>query len=66
MKVERDRCTATLRGLADLPVHESFSLWGKLAPPAGAGLEAQLASRTSRGGTTDEASGIVYFGTSVE
>lgn len=64
MRVEREQCTSTLRGLANLPVHESFSLWGK--PTLGSGMLAQLSARTEEGAPTNLVTGYCYFGTSVD
>ena len=61
--MERERCSSTLRGLADLPVHESFSLWGKPTLP---NEMAELAARTEAGGSTDLVTGNCYFGTSAD
>ena len=63
LRVERDRCSSTLRGLAGLPVHEGFSLWGK---PAVASAQAELQARSKSGGRSDLASGHCYFGTSAD
>ena len=67
LKVNRDRCSETFRGLADLPLRESFSLWGK---PLTESLEAEIQARTPHGGTVDRVDGRlccgeverVYFG----
>ena len=63
MRVERERCTSTLRGLANLPVHESFSLWGK---PTIGSAQAELDARSAAGGSTDLVTGHCYFGTSAD
>ena len=64
LRVERDRSDATLRGIGDLPVFESFSLWGT---PGLGSPEAELAARTQAGGTSsDQIDGSIYFGTSAD
>jgi len=47
LEVKRDRCSETLRGIADLPLRENFALWGKPV----LGLEAELRARLGPGGT---------------
>lgn len=44
LKVDRDRCSETLRGIADLPLRESFTAWGK--PQLS--LEAELGARMGK------------------
>ena len=63
IQVERERSTSTLRGLANLPVHESFSLWGK---PTLRSKESELLARTPAGGSSDAITGYCYFGTSAD
>ena len=63
MRVERERCTSTLCGLANLPVHEGFSLWGK---PTIGSAQAELDARSAAGGSTDLVTGHCYFGTSAD
>ena len=46
-QVHRDKCTETFRGIGDLPLRESFRLWGK---PLHETVEAELWARTDRGG----------------
>jgi hypothetical protein len=64
MRVDRLRCTSTLRGLADTGIFEDFSLWGK--PEVGTSPLAELAARSEAGGTSDELSGRIYFGVSLD
>lgn len=56
------RVISTLRGIGDLPVRESFSLWGR---PVLGSVEAELSSRTEEGAArVDRCDGNVFFGTS--
>jgi hypothetical protein len=60
LRVDRDKSSSTLRGIADLPVRESFSLYGV---PVLDSPEAEFAARIDAGATTDRVDGRVYFGT---
>ena len=61
LRVERERCTSTLRGIGGLPVHEGFSMWGR---PETATASAELKARSQTGGSSDLVSGNCYFGSS--
>ena len=63
LRVIRDSCTSTLRGMGGLPVHESFSLYGK---PVLSSLEAELSARSAEGSSADRVEGLAYFGTSAD
>jgi len=59
LKVDRNRCSETRRGIADLPVRESFSMWGK--PQLS--LEAELGARASSGSASaDQVQGRLACG----
>ena len=64
LRVERERCTETLKGLANLPVREAFSLWGE--PDLKEGMLSELDARTEKGGKSDLVTGRCYFGTSAD
>ena len=64
LRVSREQSNCTLAGIADLPTHESFSLWGR--PVAAASLQAELATRTEAGGVAASASGHLFAGTSID
>ena len=58
LEVKRDRCSETLRGIADLPLRESFVLWGKPM----LGLEAELQARLGAGCNVDRVDGRMSCG----
>jgi len=59
LKVNREICTETLRGIADLPeVRESFHLWGV---PILESVESELAARTGEG-SSDRVDGRLWVG----
>ena len=64
LRVSREQSNCTLAGIADLPTHESFSLWGR--PVAAESLQAELATRTEAGGVAASASGHLFAGTSID
>lgn len=59
LKVEREACSETLKGVADLPVRQSFNLWGR---PLLESMEAELAARTPEGTKADRVDGQLWIG----